>query len=121
MKQEKTHEMFKRAKLVEAIDASRRFIGIAEKAVAELDDWSGRDELSVPSSSKIFAEAKRESLNLSRRLVELRQNYWELCRKEKEKTMKAKHSKKDDKGRVYVDCSECDRGGNGKAKDKCSC
>lgn len=32
MKQEKTHEMFKRAKLVEAIDASRRFIGIAEKA-----------------------------------------------------------------------------------------
>lgn len=35
MKQEKTHEMFKRAKLVEAIDASRRFIGIAEKAVAE--------------------------------------------------------------------------------------
>lgn len=27
--------MFKRAKLVEAIDASRRFIGIAEKAVAE--------------------------------------------------------------------------------------
>lgn len=72
MKQEKTHEMFKRAKLVEAIDASRRFIGIAEKAVAELDDWSGRDELSVPSSSKIFAEAKRESLNLSRRLVELR-------------------------------------------------
>ena len=27
--------------------------------------------------------------------------------------MKAKHSKKDDKGRVYVDCSECDRGGNG--------
>ena len=37
MKQEKTHEMFKRAKLVEAIDASRRFIGIAEKAVAELD------------------------------------------------------------------------------------
>jgi hypothetical protein len=71
VKQEKTHEMFKRAKLVEAIDASRRFIGIAEKAVAELDDWSGRDELSVPSSSKIFAEAKRESLNLSRRLVEL--------------------------------------------------
>ena len=35
--------------------------------------------------------------------------------------MKAKHSKKDDKGHVYVDCSECDRGGNGKAKDKCSC
>ena len=83
MKQEKTHEMFKRAKLADAIDASRRFIRIAEKAVAELDDWGGRDELSVPSSSKIFAEAKRESLNLSRRLVELRQNYWELCRKEK--------------------------------------
>lgn len=50
--------MFKRAKLVEAIDASRRFIGIAEKAVAELDDWSGRDELSVPSSSKIFASVE---------------------------------------------------------------
>lgn len=35
--------------------------------------------------------------------------------------MQAKHSKKDDKGRVCVDCSECERGGNGKAKDKCSC
>lgn len=35
--------------------------------------------------------------------------------------MKAKHSKTDDKGHVYVDCSECDRGGNGQAKDKCAC
>ena len=35
--------------------------------------------------------------------------------------MKAKHSKKDNDGRVYVDCSECERGGNGKDKDKCAC
>lgn len=34
---------------------------------------------------------------------------------------KAKHSNKDSKGRLYVDCSECDRGGNGNAEDKCSC
>jgi hypothetical protein len=34
---------------------------------------------------------------------------------------KAKHSKKDTRGALYVDCSECDRGGNGTAVDKCSC
>lgn len=28
---------------------------------------------------------------------------------------------KDDKGRLWVACSECDRGGNGHDKDKCSC
>lgn len=26
----------------------------------------------------------------------------------------------DNKGKLYVDCSECDRGGNGTDKDKCS-
>jgi hypothetical protein len=35
--------------------------------------------------------------------------------------MKAKHSKKDSKGLLYVACSECERGGNGSDKDKCSC
>jgi hypothetical protein len=33
----------------------------------------------------------------------------------------SKHSWKDKDGRVFVDCSECERGGNGKAVDKCSC
>jgi len=33
---------------------------------------------------------------------------------------KAKYSKKDTRGHLYVDCSECDYGGNGKDKDKCS-
>lgn len=36
------------------------------------------------------------------------------------KTKKAKYSGKDSKGKVYIDCSECDRGGNGSDKDKCS-
>lgn len=27
----------------------------------------------------------------------------------------------DSKGRLYVDCAECERGGNGSAKDKCAC
>jgi hypothetical protein len=40
---------------------------------------------------------------------------------EKTKEKKAKHSKKDASGKLYVACSECDRGGNGSAKDKCSC
>jgi len=34
---------------------------------------------------------------------------------------KAKYSEYDTKGHLYVDCSECDRGGNGTDKDKCSC
>lgn len=34
---------------------------------------------------------------------------------------KAKHSRRDSKGRLFVDCSECNRGGNGNDKDKCSC
>ena len=33
----------------------------------------------------------------------------------------AKYSRVDTKGTVYVDCSECERGGNGSDKDKCSC
>lgn len=33
----------------------------------------------------------------------------------------AKYSMRDDKGKLFVDCSECDRGGNGAAKDKCAC
>jgi hypothetical protein len=37
------------------------------------------------------------------------------------KTVKAKHSKRDTKGKLFVDCSECVRGGNGCATDKCSC
>jgi hypothetical protein len=27
----------------------------------------------------------------------------------------------DNKGKLYVDCSECNRGGNGDVVDKCSC
>lgn len=34
---------------------------------------------------------------------------------------KAKHSFRDTKGKLCVDCSECERGGNGSAQDKCSC
>lgn len=33
---------------------------------------------------------------------------------------KAKYSKKDTKGKLFVDCSECERGGNGSDEDKCS-
>lgn len=33
---------------------------------------------------------------------------------------KAKHSSKDTRGMLFVDCSECDRGGNGTAADKCA-
>lgn len=34
---------------------------------------------------------------------------------------KAKYSSKDSRGMLCVDCSECERGGNGSDKDKCSC
>lgn len=33
---------------------------------------------------------------------------------------KAKYSEYDSKGKLYVDCSECNLGGNGNDKDKCS-
>jgi hypothetical protein len=33
----------------------------------------------------------------------------------------AKHSRTDANGGLFVDCSECERGGNGKAVDKCAC
>ena len=33
----------------------------------------------------------------------------------------AKHSKRDSRGMLFVDCSECRRGGNGSDQDKCSC
>ena len=32
----------------------------------------------------------------------------------------AKHSFKDTNGMLYVDCSECERGGNGSDKYKCA-
>ncbi len=35
--------------------------------------------------------------------------------------MKAKYSEYDNKGKLHVDCFECDRGANGKDEDKCSC
>lgn len=35
--------------------------------------------------------------------------------------VKALHSRRDDKGRLYVACSECNRGGNGNDPDKCAC
>jgi len=31
------------------------------------------------------------------------------------------YSEVDTRGKLSVDCSECDRGGNGSAVDKCSC
>lgn len=34
--------------------------------------------------------------------------------------MKKIYSTRDSRGRLYVDCSECTRGGNGDDKDKCS-
>lgn len=34
---------------------------------------------------------------------------------------KAKWNKRDSHGAVYVDCSECERGGNGTDPDKCPC
>jgi len=30
------------------------------------------------------------------------------------------HSNKDDGGKLWIACSECNRGGNGEDKDKCS-
>jgi len=32
----------------------------------------------------------------------------------------AKFSERDTKGKLFVDCSECTRGGNGEDADKCS-
>ena len=37
------------------------------------------------------------------------------------KMKQAKHSFLDTKGHPWVACSECDRGGNGTDKDRCSC
>lgn len=34
---------------------------------------------------------------------------------------KAKYSRVDSRGLVYVDCSECNRGGNGSDEHKCAC
>lgn len=31
------------------------------------------------------------------------------------------HSKEDSEGRMWVACSECERGGNGSDIDKCAC
>lgn len=31
------------------------------------------------------------------------------------------NSKFDNKGKLYIDCSECNRGGNGQDEEKCSC
>lgn len=33
---------------------------------------------------------------------------------------KAKYSFKDNKGKLYIDCIECERGAKGNDKDKCS-
>jgi hypothetical protein len=35
--------------------------------------------------------------------------------------MNKPHSFTDAKGKCWTACSECDRGGNGKAADKCAC
>jgi len=36
------------------------------------------------------------------------------------KKVKPKGSFKDSRGKLFVDCAECERGGNGSDKDKCS-
>lgn len=33
----------------------------------------------------------------------------------------AKHSRRDAHGKLFVDCAECERGGNGLDPDKCAC
>lgn len=35
--------------------------------------------------------------------------------------MKMKYRQYDSRGALYVDCSECERGGNGADANKCSC
>lgn len=35
--------------------------------------------------------------------------------------LRSKYSGKDSRGYIYIDCSECERGGNGSDIDKCSC
>lgn len=35
--------------------------------------------------------------------------------------IKFKHSFKDSRGRLWVACSECKRGGNGEGEDLCAC
>jgi len=40
-------------------------------------------------------------------------------KKENKKGREEMHSFKDSKGRLWVACSECNRGGNGSDKDKC--
>lgn len=35
--------------------------------------------------------------------------------------MKKTFSTRDTRGHLHVDCSECTRGGNGNAADKCAC
>jgi len=37
------------------------------------------------------------------------------------KMKKAKHSSRDTRGMLFVDCSECNRGGHGADPEKCSC
>lgn len=37
------------------------------------------------------------------------------------KPKKAKYSKKDSRGALYVDCSECTRGGNGGKDERSKC
>jgi hypothetical protein len=34
---------------------------------------------------------------------------------------KTKYSERDSRGKIYIDCSECNRGGNGTDPDLCSC
>lgn len=46
--------------------------------------------------------------------------YERIIQKSKENQVKAKFSELDTKGKLYVDCSECTRGGNGTDPDKCS-
>ena len=84
---EKTHEEFRMARLKDAILYAERFIQSANKAYKELFDYinissNNKSYTREPIGSKIFAEARRESLNLSNRLVDLRRGYYNLLREE---------------------------------------
>ena len=97
----KTQVEFRMSRLKEAILYAERFIQSANKAYDELFEYHNLDKKSKsytrePIGSKIFAEARRESLNLSNRLVDLRKGYYELYREAYEKAKKHQSSRRGD-------------------------
>lgn len=98
---EKTQEEFRMSRLKDAILYAERFIQSANKAYEELFDYinissKNNSYTREPIGSKIFAEARRESLNLSNRLVDLRRSYYKLCEEEYERAKKQPSSRRGD-------------------------